>query len=73
MQTGIGDTEVPNPAAHLQARAIGVTHMIPAPRDIVDLPTAQGPLKSAEVEWDFGIAKPLPGTGLLYPSPSPRD
>ena len=62
MQTGIGDTEVPNPADHLQARAIGVTHMIPAPRDIVDLPSAQGPLKSALVEWDFGIPKPLPGT-----------
>lgn len=61
-QTGIGDTEVPNVAEHLQARAIGLTHLLPAPRPIPALPEAEGPLDDAEVEFDFGIAKPLPGT-----------
>ncbi|MBM4358826.1 MAG: hypothetical protein FJ096_12045 [Deltaproteobacteria bacterium] len=61
LQIGIGDVAVPNLASHLHARALGVKHLTPAPRNIVGLEAAKGPIEgSALVEFDFGIA-PLPG------------
>jgi hypothetical protein len=69
MQIGIGDAAVPNIASHLHARALGLTHLDPAPRAIVGLPTDPGPLPSGIVEFDFGI-DPLPGIEAL---PAPED
>ena len=60
MQIGIGDDQVPNIASHLHARAIGVDHLTPAPRDIEALGTIDTPTDRALVEFDFGIT-PLPG------------
>ncbi len=61
MQLGIGDTQVPNMAAHVHARALGLSHLQPAPRVIEGLPTVEGPFDgSALVEFDYGI-DPLPG------------
>ena len=69
MQIGIGDAAVPNIASHLHARALGLTHLDPAPRAIAGLPSDPGPLPSGIVEFDFGI-DPLPGIEAL---PAPED
>lgn len=59
LQIGIGDPEVPNIAAHLHARALGVAHLQPAPRKIWGLPEANAPYAgSAIAEWDFGVEPP---------------
>lgn len=62
MQIGVGDASVPNVAAHLHGRALGVRHLQPAPRPIGGLEVAASPHDgSALVEFDFGI-DPLPGS-----------
>lgn len=65
-QIGIGDAQVPNVASHVEARALGLSHLLPAPRDIADLPASSGPLDSALVEFDFHLTGEIPGT---YASP----
>lgn len=68
LQIGIGDPQVPNLASHIHGRAIGVTHLTPAPRTIPDLPAADGPLStSALVEFDFHVPEPIPGTVAIPP------
>lgn len=68
MQIGIGDPTVPNLASHVHARALGLSHLTPAPRPIVGLPQVAAPHDgSALVEFDFGVAKPLPGTYADFP------
>ena len=56
LQIGIGDPAVPNIAAHLHARALGIPELSPAPRDLPAIPAEAGPLDSALVEFDFGIS-----------------
>lgn len=61
MQVGIGDIAVPNLSSHLQARALGLRNLEPAPRAVYGLEGAASPhAGSALVEFDFGI-DPLPG------------
>jgi hypothetical protein len=67
MQIGMGDDQVPNLAAHLHARALGVTHLTPAPREIAGLPSDGGPVANAIVEYDFGV-DPLPGAVAKPPT-----
>lgn len=63
MQIGIGDPAVPNVASHLHARAMGLSLMSPGPRSVTLLDEVSYPYEgSALVEFDFGIADPLPGT-----------
>jgi len=58
--TGIGDTQVPNLASHLLARATGVKHVQPSPRPIVGLDPVALPYSGAGLEeFDFHIS-PLP-------------
>ncbi len=55
----VGDTSVPNLASHLQARALGLVQLGPAPRPIWGVPTQPGPIDgSAIVAWDFGYEQP---------------
>ncbi len=50
---------MPNLASHLQARALGLVQLGPAPRSIWGVPTQPGPIDgSAIVAWDFGYAQP---------------
>lgn len=58
MQIGIGDAQVPNMAAHMQARTMNLKHLQPAPRAIYGLEKTEGPVDSAIVEFDFGIEPP---------------
>jgi hypothetical protein len=67
MQIGMGDTAVPNLAAHLHARSLGIPSLDPAPRTIPLIASANAPLDAALVEFDFGI-DPLPGAEALPPS-----
>ena len=68
MQIGIGDSSVPNLSAHLHARAMGISLLQPAPRQVPALPDAQAPFDgSALVEFDYGLEPPLPGD-LAVPS-----
>ena len=61
MQLGIGDTSVPNLAGHLHARALGLSHLQPAPRVVQGLDPVEAPFSgSALAEYSFGI-DPLPG------------
>ncbi len=70
LQIGIGDAGVPNLASHLHARALGLSHLQPAPRPIAGLPPADAPHGgSAIVEFDFGI-DPLPGIQAIPPTSS---
>jgi hypothetical protein len=60
MQTGLSDVAVPELAAHLHARAMGLRHLQPAPRPVAQLPAVQSPHDgSALVEFDFGIDPPV--------------
>jgi len=60
MHCAIGDTQVPNLATHLHARALGLSHLEPVPRDIAGLEKVAAPFDgSALVEFDFGV-DPLP-------------
>ncbi|MDY0001777.1 MAG: hypothetical protein RBU30_10810, partial [Polyangia bacterium] len=68
MQIGIGDPQVPNIASHVHARAMGVTHLLPAPRTIQALPASEGPLDSGLVEFDFHLQGELPGTRAFPPT-----
>jgi hypothetical protein len=56
LQIGIGDAAVPNIAAHLHARALGIDQLAPAPRALPVISPRDGPLDSALVEFDFGIS-----------------
>lgn len=59
LQIGIGDPEVPNIAAHVHARALGVSHLVPSPRPIWGLAQVPAPFDgSAIAEWDFGVEIP---------------
>lgn len=63
LQIGVGDAQVPNLAAHLQARTLGIPQLAPSVREIAFVPAMPSPIDgSALVEFDFGIADPLPGT-----------
>ncbi len=67
MHAGIGDPTMPTMAAHLHARALGLGHLQPAPREIPALDEVQAPHDgSALVEFDFGI-DPLPGIEATPP------
>ena len=69
MQNAIGDTDVTNLATHLEARALGVELLQPSSREIPFLDTVDAPTDgSALVEFDFGIAEPLPGTYATLPA-----
>jgi hypothetical protein len=58
LQIGIGDASVPNLASQLHARALGATHLQPAPRAVYGLETSQEPIAGrAYVEYDFGVAE----------------
>ena len=69
MHMGIGDTQVPNLSTHLHARAMGVGHLQPAPREIPGLLEVSAPADSALVEFDFGI-DPLPDIQAIPPPES---
>jgi hypothetical protein len=56
LQIGLGDPAVPNVAAHLHARALGIPELAPAPRVLPGIEAKDGPLDSALVEFDFGIS-----------------
>lgn len=73
MQIGIGDAQVPNVASHVHARALGLAHLEPAPRSILALPTGEGPLSSALVEFDFNLEGVLPGTFAMPSSGNVAD
>jgi hypothetical protein len=68
MHVGIADTDVPNVASHLHARALGLELLEPAPRPIALISTVSGPVDgSALVEVDYGI-DPIPDYYALIPS-----
>lgn len=67
-QIGIGDAQVPNLASHLCARIADLPLLSPAPRAIVGVTEAPGPLSSAMVEFDFHIPEPHPGVYAMPPS-----
>lgn len=69
IQMGIGDTQVPNLSTHLHARALGLPHLQPAPREIPGLEKVTAPADSALVEYDFGI-DPLPDILAIPPEES---
>jgi hypothetical protein len=68
MQVGRDDVAVPELSAHLHARAMGLSHLQPAPRSIAAFPQVLGPHDgSALVEFDFGVQPPV---GLVPIPPS---
>ena len=67
LQIGIGDSAVNPSAAHLQARTLGIKHMVPAPRPIMGLEDATAPLDGSAIEeFDFHI-DPQPGVQAIPP------
>lgn len=71
MQIGIGDASVPNLGSHVHARALGLVHLLPAPRPLADFVEKEGPIDgSAMTEFDFGVEAPLPGWFANPPSES---
>ncbi|MCB9739485.1 MAG: hypothetical protein H6747_09475 [Deltaproteobacteria bacterium] len=59
MHVAVGDTSVPNIATHVQARALGLPQLGPAPRPLFGIPEQAGPIDgSALCAWDFGYAQP---------------
>ena len=58
LQAAMSDSQVPNLATHLHARALGVPHLQPSPRPLPLLPTAPFPSESGLVEYDFGVEPP---------------
>ena len=63
MQLGLGDAQVPTLGHHAMARTLDLPLLTPSPRAVPGLRTVTGPQDgSALVEFDFGIAAPLPGT-----------
>jgi len=67
MEMAMGDSEVPNLATHLHARALGLGLLQPAPLEIFGLPPETSPAASALVAHDFGID---PATVELAQPPS---
>lgn len=63
MHAGLSDTQVPNLATHVHARALGLPLLTPAPRPVYGLVGKAGPLPSALVEFDMGY-KPLDKLGI---------
>jgi hypothetical protein len=63
MQIGIGDAQVPNLSAELQARTVGIPYLLPSPTTPFGLEGLEGPLDSALVVYRIPGAEPaLPGT-----------
>ena len=59
VHVGIGDTQVPNLATHLHARALGLKLLEPSPRTVAGFETVSSPYNgSAMVEFDFDIEEP---------------
>jgi hypothetical protein len=56
---GLGDTQVPNLATHLHARALGLQLLSPGPREVVGLDPVEVPPEGADLsalmEVDFGV------------------
>lgn len=68
-QYGLGDAQVPNVATELHARALGLTEQLPATWRVPMLPGQEGVIDgSALVQFDFGLAAPLPGTVADLPA-----
>ncbi|MFT7622845.1 MAG: hypothetical protein ACI9WU_002020 [Myxococcota bacterium] len=68
MQIGVGDPQVPNMAAHVHARALGLSLLEPAPRAIFGLEGVVSPFEgSALAEYEFGV-DPLPGHEMVPPT-----
>ena len=63
MHAGLSDTQVPNLATHVHARALGLPLLTPAPRPVFGLVGKAGPLAAALVEFDMGY-KPLDKLGI---------
>jgi len=58
-QTGRSDSQVPNIAAHVQARTLGLPLLTPSSRAIFGVPGQPGPIEgSALVEFDFQLPTP---------------
>ncbi len=55
MHCGLADTQVPNLANHVHARALGLPLLQPAPRQVYGLASAPYPATSGLVEFDFGL------------------
>ncbi len=71
LQTGLGDPQVPNMAARLHARALGIPRLGPTNETPAALPVENAP-ESALVEFDFGVKSPRPGD-LAIPGAIPND
>ena len=55
MEMAMCDSEVPNLAAHLHARVLGIGLLQPAPVEVYGLPAETAPADSALVAHEFGI------------------
>lgn len=60
MQVGVGDAQVPNVSADLEARTIGIPYLTPSPYEPWGLPSASAPVPSALVIYDIPGADPAP-------------
>ncbi len=68
MQIGIGDFSVPNLAAHIHARSMGIPLLHPTPRELPGFSMADYPHDgSGLVEFDYGLEPPLPGDQAIPP------
>jgi hypothetical protein len=63
MHAGFADTQVPNLATHVHARALGLALLAPAARPVFGLSPKAAPLESALVEFNMGY-KPLDMLGI---------
>jgi hypothetical protein len=70
MHAGFADTQVPNLATHVHARALGLALLAPAARPVFGLSPKAAPLESALVEFNMGY-KPLDMLGISAPCPLP--
>jgi len=75
MQTGLGDPEVPNLAAFLHARALGLKQLQPNVPAVFGLEPVEGPTtESVEVLYDmgvdlhavYGLAQPYPQENQVH-------
>jgi hypothetical protein len=69
---GVGDAAVPNLAAHLHARALGIPLLEPGPRTLAGIEPKPAPMDSALVEFDFGI-NPWPDAEARPPPLDPSN
>jgi hypothetical protein len=69
MQTGLGDSQVPNIGSFLHARALGLSLTAPSARDVFGLTqAAPETLRSAITLFDFGIDEAPYAKGALAPN-----